>query len=521
MRHLTALPALVAGLIVASPATAQTCPQTFSGTLDASSPTLAQRNFRDGVASTCQALKPNPGFLAGTFAHQTFSFTVPGVPRCVAVTADGTGCGGALIFHAVYLGSFDPTDVTKNWLADPGSSATAAPWTTTFSFVSDPAASYVAMVSVVASGAVCPSFGVTVNDCQPGMVVFPASGDYGPSTVAVAASKGFTVYNNGTGDLNVTAVSLAGANPGDFALSGLPALPATIPASGTLAFTVAFTPGAAGPRAGTLTVSGDDAVVPSQVVPLSGVGTWLQATPDPLSFGPVTVGETSAPATVTFTNTSSTESRVVSTLTITGKDAADFALSPAPALPQTLVPGAALSIPVAFAPAAAGGRSAALAIATDDPDAPTFSVALAGAGATATPEVTPATLDFGNQNVNSASPGKAISVKNNGLAPMVIRAASVEGPDAAMFQMALPAALPISIDSGATASVPVTFKPTSKGAKSATATFTIGGVSASVAVPLTGNGTESGCGCGGGPGDGAALLGAALLGQVLLRRRRC
>lgn len=521
MRHATTLPALVAGLLLASPAGAQTCPQTFSGALTGTSPTMANRLFRDGVASTCQTRKASPGpyGVTGTYAYQTFQFTVAGVPRCVTVTTDGTGCGGQMIFGTLYLGSFDPTNLSKNYLADAGASATAIPWTRAFSFVSDPSETYVAMVSVVASGASCPSFGVSVDDCQAGMVVSPARGSFGPATVGVASNKTFTVYNNGTGTLNVTGVTIAGTNAADFATPGLPALPAAIPASGTLALTVAFTPGAAGARSGTLTVSGDDAAHPSQTIALSGVGTWLKAVPNPLAFAPVTVGEVAPAASVTFTNTSTTDTRSVSALTIGGANAADFSLAPAPTLPATLTPGAALAIPVAFAPAAPGSRAATLDIASDDPNVPTFSVALTGSGATATPEVTPS-LDFGNQNVNKASPPKDITVKNNGLAAMIIHAAAVEGTDAAMFQMALPSALPISIDPGAAVSVPVTFKPTKTGAKSANASFTIGGVAAPVAVPLTGKGTQSGgCGCGGGPASGAALL-AALLGPVLLRRRR-
>ncbi len=378
MRSPSFLIAAVSSLLIASPAGAQTCPQSFNGTLDASCPTTTTRLYRDAVPATCAARKaPAAAYSSGTFAYQTFPLSVPGVPRCVVVTTDAAGCGGVMIFPAVYLGSFDPADVSKNLLAEPGSSPNP---TATMSFISDPDASYQLMVGVSFSGTFCPSFVVSVDDCGPGMAVAPAVGAYGTSTIGAANTKTFTVHNNGTGDLSVSAVAVGGANADDFALSGLPALPATVPASGTFAFTVAFTPSAAGARAGTLTVTGDEATNPSQLVALSGTGTWLQVAPSPLAFGPATVGEAAGPLTVTLTNTSATDSRHVSALTIAGTDAADFALSPAPTLPATLGPGTTLEIPVAFAPGAEGSRVATLEIASDDPDAPAWVVGLTGDG---------------------------------------------------------------------------------------------------------------------------------------------
>jgi hypothetical protein len=81
-----------------------------------------------------------------------------------------------------------------------------------------------------------------------------------------------TVRNTGTGPLEVTGLTLGGADAGQFALSGAPALPATVPAGGQVTVTVGFNPTTAGPKGATLTVASDDPDAASIVVPLRGLG---------------------------------------------------------------------------------------------------------------------------------------------------------------------------------------------------------------------------------------------------------
>ncbi len=92
-----------------------------------------------------------------------------------------------------------------------------------------------------------------------------AGGPAGPTEVV-------TVRNTGTGPLQVTGLTLGGADAGQFALSGAPALPATVPVGGQVTVTVGFNPTTAGPKGATLTVASDDPDAASIVVPLRGLG---------------------------------------------------------------------------------------------------------------------------------------------------------------------------------------------------------------------------------------------------------
>ena len=81
--------------------------------------------------------------------------------------------------------------------------------------------------------------------------------DFGSVTVGDNATHTFTVYNTGTAELNVTSISVSGANASDFSPGPLtPASPIAPQSSAT--FTVTFAPGATGPRTTTVHIANDD-----------------------------------------------------------------------------------------------------------------------------------------------------------------------------------------------------------------------------------------------------------------------
>ena len=92
------------------------------------------------------------------------------------------------------------------------------------------------------------------------------------------------IANTGNAPLTVSAASLGGANPADYAnafdgCSGTP-----VPAGGSCTISITFTPTAAGTRTATLTIA-DNAPDTPQTVPISGTG----ATPPPPSATPLAV----------------------------------------------------------------------------------------------------------------------------------------------------------------------------------------------------------------------------------------
>jgi hypothetical protein len=114
------------------------CPDmVVNGTLGSGSPDWPStsgvqapaRLFRDGSPSTCAAGNPCPGpFGSGSFNYDAYTFSNDSSEdRCVTVLFDpnlgGTPC--SVNVHAIaYLGTYDPTNLCLNYVADVGSSDT-------------------------------------------------------------------------------------------------------------------------------------------------------------------------------------------------------------------------------------------------------------------------------------------------------------------------------------------------------------------------------------------------------------
>ena len=114
--------------------------------------------------------------------------------------------------------------------------------------------------------------------------------------------------NSGATSLTITGVTLTGTNPGDYAL----ATPAsgtdcrtigTVAAGSTCTLAATFTPSALGARSATVSVA-DSATGSPHTLPLTGTGTFPQATPtpSPLPFGNQRENTTSTTQVLTLTN---------------------------------------------------------------------------------------------------------------------------------------------------------------------------------------------------------------------------
>jgi hypothetical protein len=79
--------------------------------------------------------------------------------------------------------------------------------------------------------------------------------------------------------------------------------------------------------------------------------------------------------------------------------------------------------------------------------------------------VAPATLAFGNQNLNTTSAARTITVTNTGFASLTVSGVTLGGTDAASFATTNTCAAPLA--RGATCIVNVTFRPITAGAKTA------------------------------------------------------
>jgi len=153
-----------------------------------------------------------------------------------------------------------------------------------------------------------------------------------------------------------------------------PANNSTLGAAATCILTVTFTPTAAGPRAGTLSLNTDATTLPL-TIPLTGTGaqSQLQITPGALAFGSISI-DSPAPLTLTLLNTGTAPVTNISSAIIgTG-----FAIT-SPCSATTLAPNQGCTATVTFTPTTIGLQSASLTLTSSDPNSP-VTIPLTGTG---------------------------------------------------------------------------------------------------------------------------------------------
>ncbi|MGA3080138.1 MAG: Ig-like domain-containing protein, partial [Terracidiphilus sp.] len=161
------------------------------------------------------------------------------------------------------------------------------------------------------------SFGVSAIAIQP--VVLSPTVLYFPATFlgSTSAAKTVTLTNEQAVALNISGVTITGADPNDFGVtSSCPTAPTALPASSNCPLTVTFTPTGSGTRTATLNIA-DDAAGSPQTVALNGGGNApVVVTQDP----PFTanVGSTSAYQTFTITNEQLNTALVFSSIKLIG-----------------------------------------------------------------------------------------------------------------------------------------------------------------------------------------------------------
>lgn len=173
------------------------------------------------------------------------------------------------------LANFALTGTTGNWTTGPTLTAT------TSTYAATPDINLVGNGSQILDGTTATATGNNT--------------DFGSSPVGAGVPKTFTLENTGTSDLTVSAISFSGANPGDYAVSGI-TLPATVAASGSTTFTVTFTPAAAGARTATVNVVNDDCDESNYDFALTGIGTMNNAPTVTRSLASITSPEGSTAA---------------------------------------------------------------------------------------------------------------------------------------------------------------------------------------------------------------------------------
>lgn len=112
-----------------------------------------------------------------------------------------------------------------------------------------------------------------------------------------------------------------------------------------------------------------------------------------------------------------------------------------------------------------------------------------GTGGVGTPSITasPSSVNFGNEAVGSTV-SQSVTISNSGTADLSISQISVTGSDFSYSNISLPA----TVQAGSSASLTVSFKPSSAGNASGSVSITNSATSSPLLISLTGDGQSSG-----------------------------
>jgi FtsP/CotA-like multicopper oxidase with cupredoxin domain len=228
-------------------------------------------------------------------------------------------------------------------------------------------------------------------------------------------------------------------------------------------------------------LSGWSNTAQAQSLPVAGVS------PTSLAFGNQLINTTSAPQSVTLSNTGSGTLNINS-ISITGANAADF-LQAGTTCGVTLAPSATCTISVTFKPLVTGPLAAAITIASNDPVNPTLTVTLTGTGTAPIAGVAPTSLAFGNQLIHTtSSPAMTATLSNTGTAPLTVTSIAASGGNSGDFAVSSNCGGSVAI--GGSCTISVTFTPAATGARASAVVITSNDpVNPTLSVSLTGTGT--------------------------------
>lgn len=276
--------------------------------------------------------------------------------------------------------------------------------------------------------------------------------------------------------MNASGASITGAG---FSAVGNSATSFSLPAGQSVTVQIQFAPKSPGAVTGSASISSDASNSPL-TVSLSGTGTQgqLSAIPSTASFGSVAIGSNNSQS-IQLSNGGNTDV-TISQASVSGNGFSMTGLSAS----QVIAAGKSAIFSVSFAPTAAGNFTGSVSIASNAANTP-FLIALSGSAVAPTTAITvsPASLSFGNQNVNTTSGPGVVAVTNTGNTSVTVSSVQTSAPFA------------VSGFSGSTVlsanqslSLNVTFAPTSTVTSNGTLTITSTAPSSPNTVSLSGTG---------------------------------
>ena len=215
----------------------------------------------------------------------------------------------------------------------------------------------------------------------------------------------------------------------------------------------------------------------------------LSASSTNVSFGSVAVGSTGTQS-VTVTNTG-TSAVNITAAAITGAAFTVVGGNPASSIPV----GQSVTVQIQFAPTAAGAVAGTFTVTSDASNTP-LAISLSGTGTQPVLTMSPASLNFSNVPVGTAST-QTVTLTNSGNSNLTVNLATMTGTGFGMSGLSLPKTL----TAGQNISFSVQFSPTSTTGASGTIVFTDNAPGSPQTLTMTGSAVATGSTLGANPGS--------------------
>jgi hypothetical protein len=305
---------------------------------------------------------------------------------------------------------------------------------------------------------------ITVPCPNAALLITPGAADFGGVNLGTnSATAAFNVVNVGNLVAPISGVSVGGAEFGDFVIENNGCAGVTLAVNASCTVTIHFTPSAAGARATTLTATSSNTA--TATASLTGTGVrppGLSINPTTKNFGTVPERGASSATTFIVTNTGSAPQTITS-VTLTGSQAAEFTVDPDTCGSAVVPGGATCTVKAAFTPTGSGSRTARLVVKSDANV--TVQATLRGTGQPGRLGFDPNPADFGVVAVGTSSTALTVTVTNGGAVDLGITAVRIGGPNAAEFLILSDTCTNQVLASAATCTVSVSFRPTDAGTR--------------------------------------------------------
>lgn len=320
-------------------------------------------------------------------------------------------------------------------------------------------------------------------------------------------TKTFRIQNTGNANLTISNIAMVGGNSTDFTFPAV-TFPFTIAASGSYDLVVTFTPGGAGTRNTTLTITNNDSNESTYDFLIQGTGTATplveinvkgngQSIPDNSiypqgtnwTYFPVTLQGNSNTRTFTIENLGTTSLALTGAspyIQISGAHAAQFSVTVIPS--NSIAGGSTTTFDITFTPTSGGAKNATITIFNNDTDEAVYNFNIAGTcqgsnniylsgngydiPKNSTTTSTTNLTDFGLIAVTSGVKQNTFVITNLSGSTRYLSNVSISGTDASMFTVV---AQPNNgaFGNGNTTSFTINFTPSSAGVKTADVTFNV------------------------------------------------